>query len=151
MDKDAILLDEMYLQKEVQYHQGQLLGTDQDGNLYKGIVTFMIVGLRKNIPFVVRAVPESKIEGKWLSQHIDECLKSLHQVGFEVHAVISDNHATNNQSLVSLATHSQSRLNSFQTVKTLFLHCFTCTSRLHLFSRLCPILGRRLAPNNDTQ
>ena len=56
-----------------------------------------------------------------------------------------------NQSLVSLATHSQSRLNSFQTVKNLFLHCFTCTSRLHLFSRLCPIFGRRLAPNNDTQ
>ena len=56
-----------------------------------------------------------------------------------------------NQSLVSLATHSQSRLNSFQTVKTLFLHCSTCTSRLHLFSRLCPIFGRRLAPNNDTQ
>ena len=96
MDKDVILLlDEMYLQKDVQYHQGQLLGTDQDGNLYKSIVTFMIVGLRKNIAFVVRAVPESKIEGKWLSQHIDECLKSLHQVGFEVHAVISDNHATN--------------------------------------------------------
>ena len=47
-----------------------------------------------------------------------------------------------NQSLVSFATHSQSRLNSFQTVKTLFLHCFTCTSRLHLFSRLCPIFGR---------
>ena len=44
-----------------------------------------------------------------------------------------------NQSLVSLATHSQSRLNSFQTVKALILHCFTCTSRLHLFSRLCPI------------
>ena len=56
-----------------------------------------------------------------------------------------------NQSLVSLATHSQSRLNSFQTVKTLFMHCFTCTSRIHLFSRLCPIFGRRLAPNNDTQ
>ena len=96
MDKDVILLlDEMYLKKDVLYHQVQLLGTDQDGNLYKSIVTFMIVGLRKNITFVVRAVPESKIEGKWLSQHIDECLKSLHQVGFEVHAVISDNHATN--------------------------------------------------------
>ena len=46
-----------------------------------------------------------------------------------------------NKSLVSLATHSQSRLNSFQTVKTLFLHCFTWTSRLHLFSRLCPIFS----------
>ena len=44
---------------------------------------------------------------------------------------------------VSLAAHSQSRLNSFQTVKTLFLHCFTWTSRLHFFSRLCPIFGMR--------
>ena len=36
--------------------------------------------------------------------------------------------------------------------KDSFLHCFTWTSRLHLFSsRLCPIFSRRLAPNNDTQ
>ena len=35
--------------------------------------------------------------------------------------------------------------------KDSFLHCFTWTSRLHLFSRLCPIFGMRLAPNNDTQ
>ena len=53
-----------------------------------------------------------------------------------------------NQSLVSLATHSQSRLNSFQTVKTLFLHCFTCTSRLHLFSRLCPIFSNIFSISN---
>ena len=32
-----------------------------------------------------------------------------------------------------------------------FLHCCTWTSRLHLFSRLCPIFSRRLASNNDTQ
>ena len=31
-----------------------------------------------------------------------------------------------------------------------FLHCFTWTSRLHLFSRLCPIFSRRLAPNKAT-
>ena len=35
--------------------------------------------------------------------------------------------------------------------KDSFLHCSTWTSRLHLFSRLCPIFSRRLAPNNDTQ
>ena len=34
--------------------------------------------------------------------------------------------------------------------KDSFLHCFTWTFRLHLFSRLCPIFSRRLATNNDT-
>ena len=51
----------------------------------------------------------------------------------EVGEIICKNYCFNyNKSLVSLATHSQSRLNSFQAVKTLFLHCFACTSELHL-------------------
>ena len=56
-----------------------------------------------------------------------------------------------NQSLVSLATHSQSRLNSFQTVKTLF--CIALPGHLDFTSFLgCALFfGRRLAPNNDTQ
>jgi len=95
-DQDVVLLiDEMYLQKEVQYHQGQLFGRDQDDQFYKGLMTFMIVGLRKNIPFVVKAVPESKVEGHWLSNQIDECLESLHETGFQVRAVITDNHPCN--------------------------------------------------------
>ena len=65
IDKDIVLLtDEMYLQKELQFQQGKLIGWDDNGNLLKGIVTFMIVGVRKNVPFVVKAVPETKIEGK---------------------------------------------------------------------------------------
>ena len=68
IDKDIVLLtDEMYLQKEVQFQQGKLIGCDDNSNLFKGIITIMIVGVRKSVPFVVKAVPESKIEGKWLS------------------------------------------------------------------------------------
>ena len=68
IDKDIVLLtDEIYLQKELQFQQGKLIGCDENGNLFKGIMTFMIVGEWKNVPFVVKAVPESKIEGKWLS------------------------------------------------------------------------------------
>ena len=63
IDKDIVLLtDEMYLQKELQFQQGKLIGCDDNGNLFKGIITFMIVGVRKNVPFVVKAVPEAKIE-----------------------------------------------------------------------------------------
>ena len=96
LDKDVVLLvDEMYLQKEVQYQEGKLIGEQEDGTMFRGIMTFMIVGLRSNVPFVIKAVPEFRIEGSWLAEHITDSLKSLHDAGFQVRAVISDNHATN--------------------------------------------------------
>ena len=37
IDKDVILmLDEMYLQKEERYQGGNMIGADEDGNLFKG-------------------------------------------------------------------------------------------------------------------
>ena len=92
IDKDILLLtDKIYQQKEVQF----LLGCDDNGNLFKGIMTFMIVGVRKNVSLMVKAVPESKIEAKGLSGHIMESIESLHEIGFHVQAVISDNHPSN--------------------------------------------------------
>ena len=61
-----LLTDEMHLQKEVHFQQGKLIGCNGSGNLFEGIMTFMIVGVRKNLPFAVKAVPESKIGGEWL-------------------------------------------------------------------------------------
>ena len=96
MDKDIVLLiDEMYLQKEVQFQGGQLIGCDDNNELYKGIMTFMIVGMKKNVPFAVKAIPETKIEGKWLALQIAESIQTLHEIGFHVRAVISDNHPSN--------------------------------------------------------
>ena len=36
------------------------------------------------MPFVIKAVPESKIEGKWLSGQIIESIQSLHEIDFHV-------------------------------------------------------------------
>ena len=57
--KDIILMfDEMCLQKREEYAGGELLtGTDHDDNLYKGIMCFMIVRLKKNVPFVFKDIP----------------------------------------------------------------------------------------------
>ena len=41
------------------------------------------------------AIPEIKIEEKWLSEHIDNCITSLNSVGFNVSAIVSDNPSTN--------------------------------------------------------
>ena len=60
------------------------IGEDDHGTPYKGIVVFMIVGLKKNVPYVVKAVPETKINGTWLSAEIDSVLGCIHQCRFQV-------------------------------------------------------------------
>lgn len=65
ISSDVILMsDEMYLQKSTQFHSGKYIGSNSDGELFSGIVVFMIVGLKQSVPIVVRAVPETSINGE---------------------------------------------------------------------------------------
>ena len=65
---DCILMvDEMYLEKATQYHSGKYVGADDERNLYKSIVAFMIVGLKGSIPYIVQAILEVKFSGEWLA------------------------------------------------------------------------------------
>ena len=88
----------------------------------------MIVGVRKNVSFVVKAVPESKIEGKWLSCQIIETTQSLHKIGFHVQAVISDNHLSNVSAFNKLLSKYGSESHENAT-----LHHFTSDRRTYLF------------------
>ena len=66
---DCILMvDEMYLQKATQYQGGEYVGADEEGNLFKGIIVFMIVGLKKSIHMLFKP---------YLEQHlmVNGCLK----------------------------------------------------------------------------
>ena len=91
----VLMVDEMYLKKSSQYHGGNYVGEDENGDLYKGIVVFMIVGLMKSIPYVVKSCPVVSISGEWLSGEIDLCIFNLQKSGFKVRAVVSDNHSSN--------------------------------------------------------
>ena len=35
----------------------------EEGNLYKGIFAFMVVGLKESVPFVVHTIPEATVNG----------------------------------------------------------------------------------------
>ena len=61
----VLIIDEMYLQKSVQYQNGDFIGQNADGLLYKGIVVFMIVSLQKSVPCVIKSCPEITINGRW--------------------------------------------------------------------------------------
>ena len=94
--EDIILIvDEFYLQKQAQYCSGVYVGTDDNGILYKGVVAFMIVSLKKSIPYVIKAVPEVTISGKWLSEQISDSISSLSLSGFKIRGVVTDNHQAN--------------------------------------------------------
>ena len=94
-DDIILMVNEMYIQKATQYQSGEYVGVDNDGGLYKGVVAFMIAGLKKSIPYVVQALPEVTFNGTWLAKKISENIKTLSNAGFYVRAVATDNHCAN--------------------------------------------------------
>lgn len=55
----------------------------------------MVVGLKENIPFVVKAVPETKIEGAWLKEELLSTITMLQERRFRIRGTVCDNHSTN--------------------------------------------------------
>ena len=89
------MVDEMYLQKGTQFHGGEYIGADEDGNLYEGIVVLMISGLKKSIPYDIKACPEISINGDWFANEIAQSISTLSNNSFNVRAVVTDNHSAN--------------------------------------------------------
>ena len=49
-----------------EYWGCELIGCDDDGNLFNGLVWFMIVGLQKSNHYVIKSIPKTKIEVEWV-------------------------------------------------------------------------------------
>ena len=105
-------MEEMYLHKAAQYQAGEYIGADEEGNLYKGIVAFMVVGLKQSTPFVVQAIPEVTFNGQWLCDKIASNIENLGNAGFCVRGLVADNHSSNVNAFTSLKDlfHSESKL-----------------------------------------
>ena len=77
ISKDVIMMvDEMYLQKCVKYIGGDYLGSDDEENLFKGIVVFMIQGLQQSVPVVVK-VCQISVRGEWLASEMSDSIRSF--------------------------------------------------------------------------
>ena len=53
--------------KGTQFHSGEYIGTNEDDELYKGIMVFMITDLKIQLPLAIKAWPEVT---EWFSQKI---------------------------------------------------------------------------------
>ena len=91
----CLLFNGMYLQKCEEYFGGDLIGCGEDGNVYKGLVCFMIAGLKESVPYVIKSSPQTGISGDWLKNELLECLDVLIKSGFNTRVTICDNHPSN--------------------------------------------------------
>ena len=68
----CLSFDEMYLQKCEEYFGGELIGSDENGELDKGIVCFLIEGMKESIP--CDQVISRNNNAVWLRDELFECL-----------------------------------------------------------------------------
>ena len=78
----SAIYDEMYLQKSQKYFGREMIGFDDEGELYKGIDCFMIVGLKQSIPYVMKSSTETNIDANWLGTELLDFLEILSNCGF---------------------------------------------------------------------
>ena len=55
----------------------------------------MIAGLKENVPYIIKSVPEQNIDGKWIKEQILNSLNTLKNCGFRVRVIVSENHSAN--------------------------------------------------------
>ena len=91
----VILLDEMYLQTQVQFDGKSVIGCDGDLNMFKSILCFMVVSLKKTIPYIIKAIPIVRLTFLDVYNGILNCISILNEGKFHVRGVIADNHSTN--------------------------------------------------------
>ena len=58
-----------------------------------GLLWFIIIGLKENVHYIIKSVPEWNIDGKWIKEQILDSLKTLKNCVFRVRAIVWDNHS----------------------------------------------------------
>ena len=83
-DDVIVMYDEMYLQQCEEYAAGKVEGSNDDGELYNGVLAFMVIGLQKNVPFIVRAVTKTKLTAEMIKEELEKTLDVVMEAGFNV-------------------------------------------------------------------
>ena len=73
--------DEIYLQKREKYFGGETFDVDERGEIFKGMLSFMLVGLKINTHFIINCVTEREVNGYFVLDDLKEC---LHELDFNV-------------------------------------------------------------------
>ena len=85
----------MYLQKGTKYQGVEYAEANEEEQLYRGTVVFVIVGLKYSIPFGIQVLLEISINGELLAKEIEDNIKRLVDTNFIVRGIVRDNDSRN--------------------------------------------------------
>ena len=79
----------------MQFHGQDIIGCNENLEMFKSILCFMVISLKKTVPYVIKAVPIVKLSSDIIFDWILNCLKVLSDANFQPRCVISGNHQSN--------------------------------------------------------
>ena len=85
----------MHLQQQVQFDGRDIIDCNENLEMFKSTLCFMVISLKKTVPYVIKAVPIVKLSSDIIFNWILTCPKVLSDANFQLHCVISDNHQSN--------------------------------------------------------
>ena len=97
-EKEKIVLlmqDKVYTSTRVEYQSGAFVGLADTGEKAKRLLVFMIHSLSSHYKDVVELIPIYSLKSEVLKKYTDSMLRQLHEIGFHVAGLSSDNHAVN--------------------------------------------------------
>ena len=92
----------MHLQQQVQFDGRSLIRCNESLEMFKSILCFMVVYLKKSVPYIIKAIPIVKLSKQIICDVILNCIKILNDANFQLRCVISDNHQSNVSSFNTL-------------------------------------------------
>ena len=78
-----------------EYDGQTLTGCDSNFQIYRSILCYMVVSLTSSVPFMIKAVPLTKISSNIVCSGIISCIEILNQNNIYLRGITSDNHPTN--------------------------------------------------------
>ena len=73
----------MYIQRQVQYDGRDLTGCNSELQMYKSILCFMLVSLKQYTPYILKAIPLTKINHQIVQDGILSCVYILTKVNLQ--------------------------------------------------------------------
>ena len=64
ISEDVMMLDKMDSQKWEEHSDSGIIGGIENNELDKTLLSFMIVWLKDNVPYIIKSIPEQNIDGK---------------------------------------------------------------------------------------
>ena len=132
----CLIFDQMYLLKSEDYFRGEMIGCVDEGELYKGIVCFMIVDFKESIPYVIKSSTETNNDVNCLKTELSDSLKIYPNCGFCGRAIVCGNHSlkvSNFKKLLKHTNQNPGELYILQKSRKIYL----CYDALCLIKNVC--------------